>query len=102
MGLIHTMLCLSEHNKNSILQVKGSAGLIIFELIFRPSYFNEPENDAIVELSETLFNSERLRLETVAKAYNHLGLRVQVTNEDTILQKMIADYSTGRMANRGA
>jgi uncharacterized protein (DUF58 family) len=65
-------------------------------------YFNEPENDAIVELSETLFNSERLRLETVAKAYNHLGLRVQVTNEDTILQKMIADYSTGRMANRGA
>ncbi len=65
-------------------------------------YFNEPSNDAIVELSETLFASERRRLETVAKAYNHLGLRVQVTNEDTILSKMIADYTTGRMANRGA
>ncbi len=65
-------------------------------------YYVESDNNAIMDLTETLYNSERARLETVARAYNHLGLRVQVTNEGTILSKMIADYTTGRMANRGA
>lgn len=65
-------------------------------------YYVESDNNAIMDLTETLYNSERARLETVARAYNHLGLRVQVTNEGTILPKMIADYTTGRMANRGA